>query len=252
MKAAVAEPELHWLREFLGRANVEFLYRPAALWCHTRDISSLAALSSTDWAEQPFVCTLLSVTKERLLEQMASCLLEQMAASRAPARAVQAGATTVTSEPDSPHDQQAVELSTITLGGRELAADMMAPGDSIDDGHRFSRLSMGSEAGAAVIPIHSRAPAVSLPPDKGASSQQTVPVVLDTLDTTGDGLVDAVALDLNGDGNIDAVRSLEIRPSPRQRVDAKRLGFGEQQQWLSKAMSSGDAGVDTSGAARRV
>ena len=72
--------------------------------------------------------------------------------------------------------------------------------------------------------------------------------VLDTVDTTGDGLVDSVLLDTTGDGHVNAVRKIEFRYArPQDRVDARRGSKEEQAQRLRRQLSQGEAAVDVTG-----
>ena len=53
--------------------------------------------------------------------------------------------------------------------------------------------------------------------------------VVDTVDTSGDGLLDSLILDTSGDGRGDTVRKLEWRFShPRERAAARRSSKEEQ------------------------
>ena len=62
------EPELAWLRAFVDRAEVAYLYRQVALWATQAEIDSEAALIARAelFRSQPFYTSLLSATKDRL------------------------------------------------------------------------------------------------------------------------------------------------------------------------------------------
>ena len=73
------------------------------------------------------------------------------------------------------------------------------------------------------------------------------PTAMQTVDTTGDGLIDSVALDTTGDGEVDAVKKLQFRLKPMERVHSARGNIEDRRQALAGAMQRGDAGIDTTG-----
>ena len=66
-----------WLSDFLSRAEALFLYQAVALWCKAEHIDSLEALLQSDWREQQHMRTLLSLTRDRLIEVGHMVLLQQ-------------------------------------------------------------------------------------------------------------------------------------------------------------------------------
>jgi hypothetical protein len=59
-----------------------------------------------------------------------------------------------------------------------------------------------------------------------------------------------VVLDTTGDGRTDAIRRIEWRAAPKVRMAVRRGSKEQQQQWLRRALSQGDAAVDTTGDGR--
>jgi hypothetical protein len=113
------------------------------------------------------------------------------------------------------------------------------------------RLTSSESNGGRCQIVPTDAPAVgSSEGERGSSSRSSLAgsaKVLDTVDTTGDGVVDSVLLDTNGDGLTDAVRRIEYRAAPKLRVAMARRSKDERAQWVRRAMSKGDAAIDTTG-----
>ena len=110
-----------------------------------------------------------------------------------------------------------------------------------------TRLSgVSSDVGVAVHPCNGGGPAVAGPAGGGREGG-VEPVVLDTVDTTGDGVPDSVVLDTSGDGLFDALRPIVWQASPRITMQVRRGSKDSQREWAHVAMAEGRAGVDTTG-----
>ena len=214
VQSDVAEPDFVWLRDLLSRAETLFLYRAVALWCKAERIVSLETFLKSNWREV-HMHTLLSATRDRLTDVIDATM-----------DATVYGRANRSSSTESNYDEQSI----FCLRERINSSDWL-------DLDETSRLSVTPELGVSISPANAPPLAVAIP----ASA------VLDTLDTSGDGVLDSVGIDTVGDGRIDKLLPLEIRASPRARVNMRRRTLEEQKLWLKNAISQGDAAVDTTG-----
>ena len=119
-----------------------------------------------------------------------------------------------------------------------------------EGGRRIVRAN--SEFGVAVSPRFAPPPVAKstsstrrLP--EGAAPPAAHPTVLDTVDTTGDGVPDSVVLDVSGDALPDAVRKIEWRMGPKERVAMLKSDREARKVASHQLLRSGSAAIDTTG-----
>jgi hypothetical protein len=145
---------------------------------------------------------------------------------------------------------------------RSRPAIALAGSSSSDELREESALSAESSIGARVasssithssagVSSHPRPPSL-VPSSPGRSTFR----VVDTVDTTGDGLLDSVVLDVQETADADTlgralshrrVAKMEFRAAPAERVASRRGSQLEQNAWRRGKMAKGDVAIDISG-----
>ena len=313
-----------WIKEFLDRADAAHLHLGLAIFCDVAGVYSLTTLGErhAELKEQTIWASLLSVTKDRVMRQLACDLASASATDVSVARSGGAGVLlqfgeTLDIDRSSTDRSSAdrgsagvsntdTEVNSTTLQLADIQPSVLQT-DYSALVRSFANEASESDSTASIMlhEVSSRTTLVAgsvvsscshvvsregaellsatsnTEPSLASSSdvvaeESSVPTsrrvyprvtsgavptsgrnptrhvqrssVLDTVDTTGDGLVDSVVLDTTGDGLADATRRIEFRyPHPRERILARRASKGAQQAIVQKQLSSGHAGVDVTG-----
>lgn len=183
------EPDLPFLRALLADADAKYLYRSASLWCEERGVASAEGLQrhAGEFREE-FCRQLLGFTRERL--ELALGLAEPPPVG--PKISQESGSLEIVSEtPD-------LCRSELTSASDDEESSLVSQSISSP----FSSKSFG----VGVQPVRS---------SPRSTKQAPALAPLETVDTTGDGLVDTVGLDTTGDGHVDTMQKLIIRAPPQ-------------------------------------
>ena len=246
-----------WLHTVLETADMPSLFRKAAIWCLEANITTLEALVQRkhELFDQAFYTALLSVTRERIEAALDSAaprpvfpsmmrkqpsLQSHITSTSTSSVSAQLdeigdGVEEVTSTSLAQLDQCDLVVSLATERSEDLEDGSSMYAQTLSSG--MTRVSRAmSEQGALVLPGGMR---------RSAARLSAAPKVLDTVDTTGDGLLDSVVLDVTGDGLADATRKIEWRVSPKRRV--QMINSVADTQHTQELLARGDAAIDTTG-----
>jgi len=261
----VKTPRFSWLAAISDQANAAFMFRTLAIWCAENGLDSLDTLLSRrgELEQQDFWFNLLEVTQTRLNGALDAATVSPAAnvaesrcacsSSQNPTPAVAAAAET------EPHATRATSQAQDGAGALQLAdiQPSFLTGMSTEDSLVRSFADTQSQEGGMPSSLDvqsmdewsvSSMGARTAPTNQAATCQVSLlATVLDTVDTTGDGLPDSVVLDTTGDGLQNLTRPIEFRAAPQERVAVRRQSKDMQAKWLQEKMQRGEAGVDLTG-----